>query len=291
MQFFCLLSFVVVALHAAALPQPARPSKKCSNSVSADLVSDLKAISNRPALNSQQDPVTLISLERRDDSKGRSGDNSKSDPSPPPALTPGGIIREINGIFRATIGPLDLSATIDEIGDYHGHLPKSMEEVGKAIGGIVGGLMMRYFEKMIYINGILKDWMATNGDAVIPILKSGFSDDEYSRVELSLRKTVAKLMDEVRECLIAVFDAISRIIEKTGDVAQNVETATTSFERVFNSRMKFFEELKLLLKRFAAGKSFYTILSNIGASINKFMGKQKRFSNISIKELRTSPSS
>ncbi|KAH6574533.1 hypothetical protein BASA60_005440 [Batrachochytrium salamandrivorans] len=84
MQFFCLLSFVVVALHAAALPQPARPSKKCSNNVSADLMSDLKATSHQSALNSQQDPVTLISLERRDDSKGYSEDNSGSDPSPHP---------------------------------------------------------------------------------------------------------------------------------------------------------------------------------------------------------------
>ncbi|KAH9271939.1 hypothetical protein BASA83_005777 [Batrachochytrium salamandrivorans] len=128
MQFFCLLSFVVVALHAAALPQPARSSKKCSNSVSADLMSDLKAISNQPALNSQQDPVTLISLKRRDDSKRYSGDNT-------------------------TIGPLDLSSTIDESGDYHGYLPKSMEEVGKAIGGIVGGLMMRYLEKTASVDG------------------------------------------------------------------------------------------------------------------------------------------
>ncbi|KAH9271936.1 hypothetical protein BASA83_005774 [Batrachochytrium salamandrivorans] len=290
MQFFCLLSFVVVALHAAALPQPARPSKKCSNSVSADLVSDLKAISNRPALNSQQDPVTLISLERRDDSKGHSGDNSKSDPSPPPALTSDGIIREINGVFKVRIGSLDLSSTVDEIGDYHGHLPKSIDDVGKAIGWIVGGLIANYLKRMIYVNNHLKDWIAINGDAVIPILKSGLDDAEYSRVELSLRKTVAKLMDEVRECLIAVFDAISRIIEKTGDVVQNVETVAKSFERVFNSRMKFFEELKLLLKKFAAGKSFYTILSNIGASINKFMERQQSFYDYIMKALKATPS-
>ncbi|KAH9255854.1 hypothetical protein BASA81_006028 [Batrachochytrium salamandrivorans] len=210
MQFFCLLSFAVVALHAAALPQPAGLSEKYSNSADTNLASGLEARSYQPALNPQQDSVTSMLLKRQDDSEGYSGDDGESDPSSPPVPTSD----------------------------------------------------------------------ASNGETVIPILKSGLDDAEYSRVELSLRKTAARLIDEVRACLIAAFDAISNIIEKTGDVAQNVETVAKSFERVFNSRMEFFEKLKLSLEKFAAGEGFRTLLSNIGESINRFMGKQRKLHDL-----------
>ncbi|KAH6592735.1 hypothetical protein BASA61_004445 [Batrachochytrium salamandrivorans] len=87
MQFFYLLSFVVVASHAAALPQPAGLSEQYSSNVNADLASGLKAISHQSALNSQQDPVTLMSLKRRADSKGLPGKNSKYGSSPLPITT------------------------------------------------------------------------------------------------------------------------------------------------------------------------------------------------------------
>ncbi|KAH9271095.1 hypothetical protein BASA83_006637 [Batrachochytrium salamandrivorans] len=73
MQFFCLLSFAVVALHAAALPQPAGLSEKYSNSADTNLASGLEARSYQPALNPQQDSVTSMLLKRQDDSEGYSG--------------------------------------------------------------------------------------------------------------------------------------------------------------------------------------------------------------------------
>ncbi|KAH9255845.1 hypothetical protein BASA81_006019 [Batrachochytrium salamandrivorans] len=187
MQFFCLLSFAVVALHAAALPQPAGLSEKYSNSADTNLASGLEARSYQPALNPQQDSVTSMLLKRQDDSEGYSGDDGESDPSSPPVPTSDGIVRKIDGAFKVEIGSLDLSSTIDEIGDYR---------------------------------------------------------------------------------------------EKTGDVAQNVETVAKSFERVFNSRMEFFEKLKLSLEKFAAGEGFRTLLSNIGESINRFMGKQRKLHDL-----------
>ncbi|KAH9263081.1 hypothetical protein BASA83_013597 [Batrachochytrium salamandrivorans] len=65
MQFFYLLSFVVVASYAAALPQPAELSEKHSNGVDATLAFGLKARSYQPGLNSKRDSATLVSLERR----------------------------------------------------------------------------------------------------------------------------------------------------------------------------------------------------------------------------------
>ncbi|KAH6559853.1 hypothetical protein BASA50_004266 [Batrachochytrium salamandrivorans] len=289
MQFFCLLSFAVVALHAAALPQPAGLSEKYSNSADTNLASGLEARSYQPALNPQQDSVTSMLLKRQDDFEGYSEDDGESDPSSPPVPTSDGIVRKIDGAFKVEIGSLDLSSTIDEIGDYRGNLPKSIEAVGEAIDGIVGDMVVEYIKRTLYVNELLKDWIASNGETVIPILKSGLDDAEYSRVELSLRKTAARLIDEVRACLIAAFDALSNIIEKTGDVAQNVETVAKSFERVFNSRMEFFEKLKLSLEKFEAGEGFRTLLSNIGESINRFMGKQRKLHGKIMEALIASP--
>ncbi|KAH6559868.1 hypothetical protein BASA60_000433 [Batrachochytrium salamandrivorans] len=94
MQFFHLVPFVVVASYAAALPQPAELSEKYLNNVNVNLASGLEARSYQPAFNSQKGSATLVSLKRRDDSDGSSGENSGSDsppsppPSPPPATTP-----------------------------------------------------------------------------------------------------------------------------------------------------------------------------------------------------------
>ncbi|KAH6599630.1 hypothetical protein BASA50_002973 [Batrachochytrium salamandrivorans] len=65
MQLFHLFSFVVVASYAAALPQPAGLSEKYSSNVDTNLASGLEARSYQPVLNSQKNPATLMSLERR----------------------------------------------------------------------------------------------------------------------------------------------------------------------------------------------------------------------------------
>ncbi|KAH6600232.1 hypothetical protein BASA50_002452, partial [Batrachochytrium salamandrivorans] len=88
MQFFYLFSFVVAASYAAALPQPAGLSEKYSNNVNATLASGLEARFYQPGLNSYKESATLMSLKRRDDYEGSSGEDSESDSSPPPDTTP-----------------------------------------------------------------------------------------------------------------------------------------------------------------------------------------------------------
>ncbi|KAH6597271.1 hypothetical protein BASA50_004622 [Batrachochytrium salamandrivorans] len=70
MQFFYLLSFAVVASHAAALPQPAELSEKYSNNVDNSLASILEARSYQPASNTREDSDTLVLLKRQANSGG-----------------------------------------------------------------------------------------------------------------------------------------------------------------------------------------------------------------------------
>ncbi|KAH9263271.1 hypothetical protein BASA83_013359 [Batrachochytrium salamandrivorans] len=76
MQFFYMSSFVVAVSYAAALPQPAGLSKRYSNNIDNTLAFGLETRSYQPVLNSYKDSATLMSLKRRDDSEGSSGENS-----------------------------------------------------------------------------------------------------------------------------------------------------------------------------------------------------------------------
>ncbi|KAH9244024.1 hypothetical protein BASA81_018608 [Batrachochytrium salamandrivorans] len=73
MQLFYLLPFVGVVSHAAALPQPAELSETYSNGVDITLASLFETRSYQPVLNTREDPVALMSLERRANSGGNSG--------------------------------------------------------------------------------------------------------------------------------------------------------------------------------------------------------------------------
>ncbi|KAH9249151.1 hypothetical protein BASA81_013110 [Batrachochytrium salamandrivorans] len=121
MQFFHLVPFVVVASYAAALPQPAELSEKYLNNVNVNLASGLEARSYQPAFNSQKGSATLVSLKRRDDSDGSSGENSGSDsppsppPSPPPATT---REKKFSSPFtEETVNSMALASTINNVGD------------------------------------------------------------------------------------------------------------------------------------------------------------------------------
>ncbi|KAH6559852.1 hypothetical protein BASA60_000417 [Batrachochytrium salamandrivorans] len=213
MQFFCLLSFAVVASMLQPSPSQQGYLKSTRIVLDTNLASGLEARSYQPALNPQQDSVTSMLLKRQDDSR----DILETMVNLTHPLHPFRLLTVLYGnrrAFKVEIGSLDLSSTIDEIGDYRGNIPKSIEAVGEAISGIFGDMVVEYIKRTLYVNELLKDWIASNGETVIPILKSGLDDAEYSRVELSLRKTAARLIDEVRACLIAAFDALSRISEK-----------------------------------------------------------------------------
>ncbi|KAH6570181.1 hypothetical protein BASA62_004433 [Batrachochytrium salamandrivorans] len=122
MQFFYLLSFVVVASYAAALPQPAGLSEKYSNNVDITLASILEARSYQPVSNTREDSPTLMSLERRADSAGS------------PRLP------------RST-----------NVGDGFAELSENGEKVGNKIGGAAGAYWHCILEGYIYTGTVIQN--------------------------------------------------------------------------------------------------------------------------------------
>ncbi|KAH9248421.1 hypothetical protein BASA81_013914 [Batrachochytrium salamandrivorans] len=155
MQLFYLLSFVGVVSHAAALPQPAEISDKYSSNVDITLASFLGARSYQPELNTRKDPVTLVSLKRRDDSDGN-GDGS----DPPPLLTPESIQEIIDKFFTYDdFISVNMALTIDRVGDGAVGFYKDGEKAGKEIGDPVGPMLARSIERAIYVIVALTGWL------------------------------------------------------------------------------------------------------------------------------------
>ncbi|KAH9274808.1 hypothetical protein BASA83_003017 [Batrachochytrium salamandrivorans] len=125
MQFY-LLSFVAVVSHAAALPQPAGLFEKYSNDVDTNSASGLEARSYQPGLNSHKDSATLVSLKRRDDSDGSSGENSGSDSFLPSTSGPNEPFK--SPFTDSNVSSMNLASTIDNVGDGVLNLYKDGEE-------------------------------------------------------------------------------------------------------------------------------------------------------------------
>ncbi|KAH6602888.1 hypothetical protein BASA61_000665 [Batrachochytrium salamandrivorans] len=116
MQFFYLVSLVVVASNVAAFPQPAEQFEKHSDSANADLTSDLETRSYQPEFNPQSNSGTLVSLERRGSSQGSSEEDSGSDSSFPFVMTRSRTQQKTkNAIDKAETGSLMLSSIINEV--------------------------------------------------------------------------------------------------------------------------------------------------------------------------------
>ncbi|KAH6576723.1 hypothetical protein BASA60_004357 [Batrachochytrium salamandrivorans] len=172
MQLFYLLSFVAVVSHAAALPQPAELSETYSNGVDITLASLFETRSYQPVLNTQENSVTLMSLERR----ANSGGNSGSGPPPPPEslfekakLTIGTAFGD--GAFNCK----KLSSTIENVGNGAVSLPDDIRRVADMIGGAL----------------LEKHW-------------SGLGTVEYSKIEPSLKQTAARLTAKIQAGFKAV---------------------------------------------------------------------------------------
>ncbi|KAH6586675.1 hypothetical protein BASA61_006471 [Batrachochytrium salamandrivorans] len=171
MQLFYLLSFVAVVSNAAALPQPAGLSEKYSNNVDATLASDLDARSYQPGLNFKRDSATLVSLERRDNSGSRQS-------SPPASLRQVAPNRLYNPFDRTETTTVNISATIDNVGN--DGVPKMLageEEIpeiyavgvraGARISGNAGALLTRYLRRTQYVALALDDGRESDGNNVM----------------------------------------------------------------------------------------------------------------------------
>ncbi|KAH6571617.1 hypothetical protein BASA83_009841 [Batrachochytrium salamandrivorans] len=275
MKFLYLFSFAVVASTAAALPQPAGPSEKYSNDVDTNSASGLEARSYQPVFNSQKDSAVMMLLKRQDGPEGPSGENSGSEPSP----------RE-----RIEAGSQKLATDIDNVGDGLTTLPKYAEKIGDAISGRAGELMVKYLKRTLSVNDRLKGWLRTFGNEVLDFIKAGLGDVEYSKVEPALMKGLMKIIMEIQSRLRAAVDAITSIIEKTGDLIQEAETIGESFADAFNGYKEHFNILKPQLEKFDAGKTTSGYFTIINTSLDGFMTQQQVIHGELMQALREGPS-
>ncbi|KAH6592910.1 hypothetical protein BASA50_007748 [Batrachochytrium salamandrivorans] len=291
MQLLYLLSFVGVVSHAAAFPQPAGLSEKYSSNADITLASFLGARSYQPALNPKEDSATLMSLKRRDDSDGASGDNGGSGPSSPLLLTYDDIQKVIGSFFKdSDFSSENMASTIDKVGDGAVGFYKDGEKAEKEMGDPAGAMLKRSIDRAIYVIVALVGWMEKEAKSILLAIHSVVGEAKYTeifRAFLTALRESAKLTDKKER---QVTGAVSNILTKTGTVIENVNTIHTSFGDLFNSRIKLFTLLGSPLKEFEATKVLYDNISNAMTSLGKFLADQQTIHDDIIKALEPPPS-
>ncbi|KAH6565108.1 hypothetical protein BASA50_001736 [Batrachochytrium salamandrivorans] len=311
MQFFHLFSFVVVASYAAALPQPARLSEKYSSNVDTNLASGLGARSYQPGLNSKKESATLMSLKRRDDSEGSSGENSGSDPSPPPDTTSNdseGSSEENSGtdpspppvttpdepfidpFTEDKISSENLASTINNVGDGVVNLFKDGELLIQRIADSVRDRVARYLRRHAYANVALRRWSDEVAPNIVEFIKSGLDEDEYTRIEPKLTKTTNELKDDLLKGLNAVHDATTKILSNDGSVIENMQKIEESFHSATSSRVSLLWALRARLGIFIAGKTLQVQLDNVIQSVGEFLEEQQKLHGEIMENLKAEPS-
>ncbi|KAH6599629.1 hypothetical protein BASA50_002972 [Batrachochytrium salamandrivorans] len=230
MQLFHLFSFVVVASYAAALPQPAELSEKYSSNVDTNLASGLEARSYQPVLNSQKNPATLMSLERRANS------GSGSSPS----------------FVKVPKRPLDDPFTYDEF---------STEKLAYTIGDVgdgIAGLFKKGELAIQKIDGYAGEFVSTS---VVNFIKASLGDDKFSVVGPELVRTIEEFKSTFSAGSKDSIDATSNILNEEGTVIENVEKIRTGFNTASSACAEFFSELNVQLLQFKAG---WTLSRHIG---------------------------
>ncbi|KAH6567783.1 hypothetical protein BASA62_005903 [Batrachochytrium salamandrivorans] len=255
MQFFYLLSFVVVASYAAARPQPAGLSEKHSDNADATLASGLEARSYQPGLNSTKS--RLLWCHWNDEA--------------------------------AETGSLFLPFMIGEIREGFVDVPKNVLAAGKAVGR-TDYWLVNYLNKSLYAANILKEWVEATEKSLVAVIKAGLDGKEYSKVEPLLKDASEKLAADASYNLQQVTAAVSAIGEKTGPVKPEVDAVHAAFVRVFDAYKLYLATLQLQLVRFEAGRTLNRHLSVGVQSLAGFSLRQEELYAEIIEKLETAPS-
>ncbi|KAH9267633.1 hypothetical protein BASA83_009848 [Batrachochytrium salamandrivorans] len=288
MQFFYLFSFVAVVSHAAALPQPAGLSEKYSNSADTNLASGLQARSYQPGLNSYKESATLVSLERRGDSEGSSGENSGSDSPPSSDTTPE---KKFSPPFtEETVNSMALASTIDNVGDGIAGFYEDGDKAGQMLRGDAGDLLTKYLRRASYVNAAIRNWVNNFLPGIFVLIKSSLSDERYSTSLSNFINTYNQSKVEFREGLDGILGATSNIANDVGLVAENLQTINQSFESTFYNRIGVFWLLKLQLIKFKAGRTLDGHLATIIKSVEGFYDNQNKLHAEIIEKFETASS-
>ncbi|KAH6587777.1 hypothetical protein BASA50_011168 [Batrachochytrium salamandrivorans] len=289
MQFFHLFSFVVVASYVAALPQPAGLSSKYSNNADTNLAFGLEARSYQPVLNSQRDSATSVLLKRQDDSEGspEGGSEESTEDDDGSEHTESDLDTPLD---EAELSSLLLSSTIDEAGEKYVEVPESVKAAGAAVGGGVEETLTEYLKRALYVGTTLKEWEEDAGENTILVIKSGLGDEEYAKVEPSLKEANEKLKADASGDLQQVTDAVSAIGETPGSVKPEMETIHAAVGRTLDAYKVFFGVLQTQLTRFDAGENIDKYLSEASVSFVGFSSGQQGLYDEVMQKLETAPS-
>ncbi|KAH9256867.1 hypothetical protein BASA81_004980 [Batrachochytrium salamandrivorans] len=277
MQLFYLLSFVVVASHAAALPQPAGLSEKYSNNVDTNLASILKARSYQPVSNTRENSATLMSLERRADSAGSPRVNSGFVTPPLSTLDYEGAKKLIYSLFeKSDFSFANIASTIDNVGDGFAELSENGEKVGNKIGGTAGDLLAKYVRRNTYVSVSLIVSVGSEGNTTVSFIQSTTTPPEFSKVITDYIQTTRELIAEADEKEKESNDLIVDILKDTGVVIQNVEEAVQLLVEALDKLVKLFDVIKTIMSKSESGRTIYDEISTMIESLDEFIAEQQR---------------
>ncbi|KAH9276958.1 hypothetical protein BASA83_000472 [Batrachochytrium salamandrivorans] len=266
MQLFHLFSFVVVASYAAALPQPAGLSEKYSSNVDTNLASGLEARSYQPAFNSQKNPATLMSLERRA--------NSGSDSSPSPVKAPK---RPLDDPFTYdNVRTEKLAYTIDKVGNGIVGVFKKGELAIQKIGGGIGDRLARYIRREAYVNALLFLWVKFVSINIFNFIKASLGDDKFFEIGPELAEHIEEFQSTFNAGSKEAIDAAANIVNEDGTVIENVEKIRIGFYSATSACREIFSGLDVQLLQFKAGLTLSRHIANASQSVSRFHTVQLR---------------
>ncbi|KAH6562461.1 hypothetical protein BASA50_005775 [Batrachochytrium salamandrivorans] len=290
MQFFHLVSFVVVASYAAALPQPAGLSEQYSNNADITLASILEARSYQPVSNAREDSPTLMSLERRAGSARSSEGKSGFSVPPLSELSRDEAKKLIYSLLKKeAFSFANISSTIEKTGNGIAELSEDGEKAGTKIGGSVGDLLSLYVRRNIYVSVSLTLLLGNEGEAIISFIKSIETPKNSSKIFSDFFQTFMDLTVGANEKEKRSDGFIVNILKDSGTVAQNVEAAIKLLVEAVDNFVKLFDVLKTLMGKSESGKTFYDDISSMMESLTKFSAEQQNLHDKIIKALKVVP--
>ncbi|KAH6595326.1 hypothetical protein BASA61_003828, partial [Batrachochytrium salamandrivorans] len=172
--------------------------------------------------------------------------------------------RYINGF-----SPENLPSKINNVGDNVYNFYGEAVLAGKAIENPVGDMVKRYLSRSVYVIFVIKDWAFFFLPDMLKLIKSGLSDEEYSKVGPNLTEIYNDLLNVFRSGLSAALDNTLRIVKGDGSVISNIKRIDRSFSVIFSHQVKLLGELIIQLKKFEAGATLLGHLNIIDASFAK----------------------
>ncbi|KAH9247663.1 hypothetical protein BASA81_014747 [Batrachochytrium salamandrivorans] len=182
------------------------------------------------------------------------------------------------------------ASTIEEAGEDYVKVPESVKTAAAAVGGTVEKELVEYLKKALYVGTTLKEWEEGAGKNTVLVIQSGLGDEEYAKVEPSLKEAGEKLTTDASGYMKEITAAVSAIGEKAGPVKPEMETIHAAVGRTLDAYKAYFEVLQPQLTKFDAGANIDKYLSEASASFVGFSSSQQGLYDGILQGLETAPS-